>query len=55
MPAAAFYVGLRKWVCGLVVPDDSERLIERKVSGFPAAAAHVMGERRQASSCSAHG
>ena len=30
MHAAIFYVGMRKWVYGLVVPDDIERLIEPK-------------------------
>lgn len=50
MHAAIFYVGMRKWVYGLVVPDDIERLIEHKVSAFLAGTPHVMRELRQAGS-----
>lgn len=50
MHAAIFYVGMRKWVYGLVVPDDIERLIEHKVSAFLAGTPHVMRELRQARS-----
>jgi AcrR family transcriptional regulator len=48
MHAAIFYVGMRKWVYGLVVPDDIERLVEHKVSAFLAGTPQVMRELRQA-------
>jgi AcrR family transcriptional regulator len=32
--AAIFYVGVRKWIYGLHVPKDLDRLIDQKVEGF---------------------
>ncbi|MES2264987.1 MAG: TetR/AcrR family transcriptional regulator [Pseudomonadota bacterium] len=46
--AAIFYVGMRKWIYGLPVPKDIDRLIEQKVDAFIASAPHVMKKIRAA-------
>lgn len=46
--AAIFYVGVRKWVYGLAVPRDLERLIDQKLDAFIASAPAVLTSLRTA-------
>jgi AcrR family transcriptional regulator len=45
--AAIFYVGVRKWIYGLQVPRDLDRLIEQKVHAFLDSAPSVMKRIRK--------
>jgi AcrR family transcriptional regulator len=44
--ASIFYVGMRKWVYGLSIPKDIDRLIDQKVTAFLCGAPAVMREIR---------
>jgi AcrR family transcriptional regulator len=46
--AAIFYIGVRKWVYGLKVPKDLDRVIEQKVHGFIDSAPAVLKRIRAA-------
>lgn len=45
--ASIFYIGMRKWVYGLDVPKDIDRLIEQKVASFLDGAPTVMRNMRR--------
>ena len=45
--ASIFYIGMRKWVYGLDVPKDIDRLIEQKVASFLDGAPAVMRNMRR--------
>ena len=45
--AAIFYVGVRKWIYGLTVPKDLERLIDQKVEAFVESAPSVLKRIRK--------
>lgn len=45
--AAIFYVGVRKWIYGLTVPKDIERLIDQKVEAFVESAPSVLKRIRK--------
>jgi len=44
--ASIFYLGMRKWVYGLTIPKDVDRIIEQKVAVFLEGAPCVMREMR---------
>jgi AcrR family transcriptional regulator len=46
--ASIFYIGMRKWVYGLPVPKDIDRIIEQKIHAFLEGAPAVMREMRTA-------
>ncbi|WP_229259871.1 TetR/AcrR family transcriptional regulator [Duganella aquatilis] len=45
--AAIFYIGVRKWVYRLGVPEELDRLVERQVEDFMASAPLVLRQLRQ--------
>jgi len=47
MHAAIFYVGVRKWIYGMPVPKDIDRLIEQKVDAFMDSAPFVLKRIRK--------
>jgi AcrR family transcriptional regulator len=47
MHAAIFYVGVRKWIYGMPVPKDIDRLIEQKVDAFMDSAPSVLKRIRK--------
>lgn len=47
--AAIFYVGVRKWVYGLPVPEDLDRLVAQKLDVFLASAPRALKNLRKAS------
>ena len=44
--ASIFYVGMRKWIYGLSIPRDLDRMIEQKVAAFLGGAPGVMRDMR---------
>ncbi|EEF27053.1 conserved hypothetical protein [Ricinus communis] len=45
--AAIFYVGVRKWVYGLPVPEDLDRLVAQKLDAFLASAPRALKNLRK--------